>query len=332
MENKAKRTNPEGVSPSALGARALCFTLAACLAFSPIGCSSPAEPPTDEALLAFLDDRSGPPTPRPADEMMRLKADVIALPAISVTVWAIGALIVYIGSQAVFTNTIEDFEAVLGMALGQSVDWSWAEETGEPLEQADHLTESLNRIAYRSETSDFYSITGNDYLRFLTMTSPITVLDPQKLKDLMDGKVRPWGKYAKEFFAAIQVASMQARHLAVDDTGRGLCVRATVHSIADSPVPYVSMARATGAGDVIPAAVFASVKATIRCGMYDSNVREFIYSYYNVSGPRSIVADIFITHMLKTAKLIYKYVEVCQMPPNIQVDLDGGDCHDVTLH
>ena len=106
---------------------------------------------------------------------------------------------VYIGSQAVLQNTVEDFETVLNMALGRSADWSWAEETNEVSLQAQHLTESLNRIAYRSEGSDFYSINGNDYLRFLSMVSPITMLDPKKLKDLVDGKVRPWDTYAKEF-------------------------------------------------------------------------------------------------------------------------------------
>ena len=263
---------------------------------------------------------------------MRLKADVIALPAISVTVWAVGALIVYIGSQTVFTNTIEDFETVLDMALGRAADWSWAEETGETLEQAEHLTASLNRVAYRSETSDFYSVTGNDYIRFLNMVSPIAILQPGKLAELMDGKVRPWGQYAKEFFGTLQVASVQARHLALDDTARGLCARATVNSLGQPPVPYVAMARSRGAIDIIPALVLASVKATIRCGMYDSGVRDFIYSYYNVNGSRGLVADIFISHMLKTAKLLHKYVDVCQMPPKLEVVPDGGDCHDVTLH
>jgi len=44
------------------------------------------------------------------------------------------------------------------------------------------------------------------------------------------------------------------------------------------------------------------------------------------------VADIFISHMLKTAKLLHKYVDVCQMPPKIVVNFDQGDCHDVTLN
>lgn len=310
----------------------LVVSLVFSLAMAPVGCGEPDPVLDDPALAGFLNDTAGPPEPRPSDEAMRQKADVIALPAISVTIWAVGALIVYIGSQTVFQNTIEDFEAVLDMALGRSADWSWAEETGEAQEQAEHLTASLNRVAYRSETSDFYSVTGNDYIRFLNMVSPIAILNPGKLAELMDGKIRPWGKFAKDFFAALQVASVQARHLALDDTARGLCARATVDSLAQPPVPYVGMARSRGAVDIIPALVLASLKATIRCGMYDSNVREFIYGYYGVSGPRGRLADIFISHMLKTVRLLHKYVDVCQMPPRIEVVPDGGDCHDVTLH
>ena len=66
--------------------------------------------------------------------------------------------------------------------------------------------------------------------------------------------------------------------------------------------------------------------------MYDADVREFIYSYFNVTDSRPLAVDIFITHMLKTAQLLFKYVDVRQMPPDIKVDLDGGDCHDVTFN
>ena len=306
--------------------------LVVAIACAPLGCSDPVPERAQADLEAFLNDTNGPPQPQPRDMLMRGKADVIALPAISVAVWAIGALIVYIGGQTVLTNTVDDFEVVLRMALGQSNDWSWAEDVGEPLDQADHLTEALNRIAYRSETSDFYSINGNDYLRFLTMASPITLLDPKKLKDLLDGKVRPWGEHAREYFRALQVASVRARHLTLDDTARGLCARATVYSKTVPRTPYVGLARSTGAGDVIPAAVFASLKATMRCGMYDAEIRDFVYSYYNVDGPRASLPDIFISHMLKTARLIYRYAETCQLPPNVQVTPDAGDCHDATIH
>ena len=312
--------------------RALVSLLALSLVVCPLGCSDPPIEITSPELVGFLDDTSGPPEPRASDQMRRMKADVIALPAISVTVWAVGALIVYIGSTTVFRNTIEDFEVVLGMALGNDADWDWAETNEEPLEQANHLTESLNRVAYRSENSDFYSITGNDYIRFLNMVSPIAIMDPAKLRELMDGKIRPWGQYATDFFKALQIASIQARRLAVDDTARGLCARATVYSRTEPRVPYIGLARSQGAVDVIPALVLASVKSTIRCGMYDSNVREFIYGYYNVNRPRGHLADIFISHMLKTVRLLHKYVDVCQMPPTLEVTLDAGDCHDATLN
>lgn len=317
--------------------RALCAFLSLCLAWAPMACEGPTRDPADAALQAFLNDMSAPPEPHASDTLWKGKADAIALPAISVTVWAVGALIVYIGGQEVFNNTIEDFETVLEMAFGQSADWSWAQEMNEPLNQAGHLTESLNRIAYRSEGSEFYSVNGNDYLRFLTMASPdvinaVTVIDPQKLKDLMDGKVRPWGQYAKEYFAALQIASMHARHLTEGQNGAGLCARATVKSLSPPYEDYVGLARANGPIDVIPAVVFASLKATMRCGMYDPNVRDFIYSYYNVGGPMDALPDIFISHMLKSAALLHKLVDACQTPPSVVVDMDGGDCYDVTLH
>lgn len=326
-------TNTETNTPSRCY-RGLHLALALCIGWSQIACADAPLPVEDPALASFLDDTGYPPDPKPMDDFMRMKADVIALPAISVTVWAVGALIVYIAGQEVFNNTIQDFEYVLNQALGRDADWSWAESTGEPLDQAEHLTASLKRVAYRSEDSDFYSISGNDYIRFLNMTSPIAILSPGKLQELMDGKVRPWGKFAKDYFAALQVASVQARHLAGSAAGeaQGLCARATVYSIGESPAPYLGLARARGALDVIPAAVLASVKATIRCGMFDSNVREFVYSYYKVNGSRGLMADIFISHMLKSVKLLHKYVDACQMPPKIVVDFDNGDCHDVTLH
>ncbi len=312
--------------------RVLNLCLALCVAWSQTACSDPPMTIEDPALAGFLDDTGYPPEPEPMDNFMRMKADVLVLPAISVTVWAIGALMVYIGGQAVLNTSIEDFELVLDQALGRGEDWSWAEDIGEPSSQAVHLTESLNRIAYRSEASDFYSISGNDYIRFLNMMSAVSTIDPAKLRDLLDGKVRPWGQYAKDFFAALQVASVQARHLSEGNTAEGLCARATVYSLTAPRVPYLGLARARGKVDIIPAAVLASVKATIRCGMYDADVREFIYSFYNVSGARGLVADIFISHMLKTAKLLHKYVDVCQMPPKIVVNFDQGDCHDVTLN
>jgi hypothetical protein len=286
----------------------------------------------DPALEAFLNDSAAPAEPRESDTLMKGKADVLVLPTISVTVWAVGALLVYIGTTQVFSNTVDDFENVLGMAFGQSADWEWAEQIDEPLNQADHLTESLNRIAYRSEASDFYSVNGNDYLRILNMLDAISILDPQKLKDLMDGKVRPWGQYVKDYFGALQVASMHARHLAQTSDGAGLCARATVRSLEPPNEPYVGLARASGPVDIIPAIIFASLKATIRCGMYDSSIRDYIYSYFNVSGPIDALPDIFISHMLKSASLLHKVVDKCETPPTVVVDMDGGDCYDVTLH
>jgi len=304
--------------------------LIASLLCMPVGCAQTDDP--DAALEAFLNDSSRPPEPLPHDHAMKGKADVIALPTISVTVWVVGALAVYIGGQEVFKNTIADFEVVLQSVFGHSADWDWAEQIEEPLHQADHLTESLNRIAYRSETSDFYSVNGNDYLRFLSMTSPINYLDPKKLKDLMDGKVRPWGEYAKEYFKALQIASMQARHITDSQAASGLCAVATVRSKSEPFEDYIAMAKSSGPADIIPAIIFASLKSTIRCGMYDGNIRDYVYSYYHVGGPMDALPDIFISHMLKSAKLLYKYVDSCQMPPFVQIRVDDGSCNDVTIH
>ena len=137
------------------------------------------------------------------------------------------------------------------------------------------------------------------------------------MKNLLDGKVRPWGRYAQEYFAALQVASVQARHLATDNAAQGLCARATVHALNESGTPYVGLARARGSVDIIPAVILASLKATMRCGMYDTSIREFIYGYFKVKGSRASLPDLFISHSLKTAKLLFKYVDACQMPPNI---------------
>ena len=124
-------------------------------------------------------------------------------------------------------------------------------------------------------------------------------MNPQKLKDLLDGKVRPWGRYAKDYFAALQVASVQARHLASGNTAQGLCARATVHALNEAQTPYVGLAKARGSVDIIPAVVLASLKATMRCGMYDSGIREFVYGYFKVKGSRASLPDIFISHSLK---------------------------------
>ena len=136
-----------------------------------------------------------------------------------------------------------------------------------------------------------------------------------------------WGGKRGRLFA-----SVQARHLANDNVGQGLCARAAVYALDANRTRYIGLARATGAVDVIPAVILASLKATMRCGMYDSGIREFIYSYFNVKGSRASLPDLFISHSLKTAKLLFKYVDVCQMPPEIVINLDGGDCHDVTFH
>ena len=97
--------------------KGLCVALMVSVFAMPFGCSDPPEPLPDEALETFFDDTSGPPEPTPRDQAMRAKADVIVLPTISVTVWAIGALVVYMGTQEVFRSSLEDLQYVLGQAL-----------------------------------------------------------------------------------------------------------------------------------------------------------------------------------------------------------------------
>jgi len=310
--------------------RIMSLLLVTSLAVLPLACGGPGD--VDESLEAFVTDSGGPPEPRPEDKAMKGKADVIALPAISVAVWAMGAIVVYIAGQEIFKNTIQDFEIVMEMAFGTSeADWEWAEQVGEPQDQAEHLTESLNRIAYRSEGSDFYSVNGNDYLRFLSMTSAIQIQDNETLMDLIHGEVRPLGKFAQQFFGALQVVSAQSRNLAENASGTGLCARATVTSLTEPYEDYIGLARASGPVDIIPAVVLASFRATIRCGMYDTDVRDYVYGYTNVDVLDSI-PNTFISQMLKSAGLLYKYVGVCKLPPAIQVTLDQNDCHDVTLY
>ena len=81
---------------SSRSVRGICFLLILSLLSAPIGCADPASEAA-LALQAFLDDKGAPPEPNASDNMLKGKADVIALPAISVTVWVIGALMVYIG-------------------------------------------------------------------------------------------------------------------------------------------------------------------------------------------------------------------------------------------
>lgn len=262
---------------------------------------------------------------------MKGKADVIVPPTISVAVWAVWAPIVYMGTQEVFKNTIQCFEVVFQSVFGQSADWAWAEYLNEPELQAAHLTESLNRMAYRSESSDFYSFNGNGYLRFLSLASGTAANDTVELDGILDGQVRPWGKLAKEFFQAIQGASMEARHVHVEESvNEGLCARATVKSLRAPYEDFVGRSKASGPVTVIPAIVLASLKATLRCGMYDGDVRDYAYSYYDI-GALDAIPNTFISHMVKSSVLLSKYVGARQLPPSIVVDVDAGDCNDVTL-
>ena len=304
----------------------LCFTLILCLIISPLnGCSN-----ADSELLNEVDSWSMqvdlPPETTPQDLTLRQKADVIVLPTISVVVWTVGVLVAYMSAQVIYTSTQDDFETLIN-GFSHTQDWSWADQNweSETLAQAEHLNESLEKIAYRSPTSEFYAITGNDYLRLLNLSHAIQYLDPKALKDLLDGKVRPMGQYAIEYMKALRALSMEAR--ASESASNGFCLTARVNSIP-AGVPYEGRARARNVIEVIPAAILASLKATTRCGMYDSGIREYVHGYFDVNDVRGSTIDIFISHSLKTAKLLYKYVDVCQLPPTIDLDIDTETCID----
>ena len=300
-----------------------------CLIILPLmGCGE-----DDSATLAHIDQWSRtaelPPETTAQDLTLRQKADVIVLPTISVVVWTVGVLVAYMSAQIIYTSTQDDFATLLSGAT-HTQDWSWADSNWETetQAQAQHLNESLEKIAYRSPDSEFYAVTGNDYLRLLNIASSITFLNPQKLKDLLDGKVRPLGEYAVEYMKALRALSMQSR--VQEASANGFCITAEVKSIPNQ-VPYHGVATARSQFDVIPAAILASLKATTRCGMYDSGVREYVHSYFNVKGVRGTTIDIFISHSLKTAKLLYKYVDVCQLPPLLSITPNSGECIDPGL-
>ena len=285
--------------------------------------------PDDPEVNVWLDDHAYPPQTQSEDLVRRQKADVIVLPSISITVWAIGAISAYIGAHLIYQSTASDMGSLIGEVFGQSqwneAQWEQIDWATEAHTQATHLETSLDLVAYRSPDSDFYAITGNDYIRMLNQSYYATIVSPDKLKELLDGKVRPLGGYAKEYFQALRAASMQARHFSAE--AQGLCVQAEVTSIKGQ-IPYLGLAKAHNHVDVIPAAILASLKATVRCGMFDVDIVEFVNGYFKVSGQRGATIDIFISHMLRTARLIYKYVDVCQLPPKLTVTLDKNDCND----
>ena len=127
---------------------------------------------------------------------------------------------------------------------------------------------------------------------------------------------------------ALQALSMQSR--VEDAAANGYCVTAEVKTIKDQ-VPYHGVAQARNQMEIIPAAVLASLKATTRCGLYDSNIRDFVHGYFKVKGVRGAPIDIFISHTLRTAKLLYKYVDVCQLPPRLTLEPNVGTCIDSGL-
>ena len=295
------------------------------------GCASEAENPgpseaVRQAHERFLQSSDFPPEPRADDLIRKEKADVIVLPTVTLSVWAIGVIAAYVSGVVVYYSNKAEFDQLVGDALaGSQGGWDniddWLE--AESYAQAQHVSDSLEQVIYRSETSDFYAVTGNDYLHFLNATAQIEYINPQKLKDLLDGKVRPLAGYAKEFLTMLRELSVEARHA---DTGAGICMRAQVARVDNPGVVYVASARANGPGDVIPAALLASLKATVQCGTYDVDIMDYIYGYYEVKGPLSSLTNIFFSHIFRTARLLYMYVDACQLPPQLTFEPGNALC------
>ena len=279
-----------------------------------------------EAHERFLMSDDFPPAPREDDRFRKEKADVIVLPTVTLSVWAIGVIAAYVSGVVVYYSNKAEFDQMVGDALaGSQGGWDNLDEwlEAESHAQAQHVSDSLERVIYRSESSDFYAITGNDYLHFLNATAQIDYLDPRKLKDLLDGKVRPLAGYAREFLTMLRELSVEARHA---DTGAGICMRAQVSRVDNPEVVYMASARANGPSDVIPAALLASLKATVQCGTYDVEIMEYIYGYYEVKGPLSSLTDIFFSHIFRTARLLYMYVDACQLPPQLTFEPGNALC------
>ena len=300
------------------------------LAFSlcMVGCEEGRAPSELDSFERWVTQSDAPPPTTPEDLLKRQKADVIVLPSVSIAVWAIGVLVAYVGTHIVYHSDVGEFSSILGDAFTSSDDWDWVDWETESDLQASHMSASLERVAYRSPDSDFYAYTGNDYLHFLNLANHARILDPGELKEMLDGKIRPFGRYAKEYFNALRKASVRARYQ--QENPDGLCVISKVHSIPDK-TPYYGLAKATNHIDVIPAAILASIKATTRCGMYNENIRDFVYGFFSVDDVRGTLVDIFLSHGMRSARLLYDYVDVCQLPPSIEVKSDRATCEDPQL-
>ncbi|MEE2644669.1 MAG: hypothetical protein VYD19_07020 [Myxococcota bacterium] len=305
------------------------LALSALLVFASFGCADRASDPRviDPAHLQFIEESSFPPEPQAGDQIRKEKADVIVLPTVSLSVWAIGAIAAYISGVVVYYSSSEDFAYLWNETFGARSDpWEELDRAAQEVEshaQAEHVSTSLEQVIYRSETSDFYALTGNDYLHFMNATAQISYLDPKTLRDLLDGKVRPLAGYAKTYLDQIRQLSMEGRYESASD---GFCIRAEISRVDNPAVTYMASARAHGATDVIPAAILASLKATIQCGTYDPKIMDFVYGYYEVNGPLGSITDVFISHLFRSVKLLYKYVDTCQLPPKLTMTLNEGSC------
>ena len=278
----------------------------------------------DIATSQWLDGEEAPPETTAQDRVNRSKADVIVLPAVGFTVWTVGVLAAYVSGVMIYLSNSNDFGAILGGAVAQDYDWDDIDWREESTLQADILSTSLDEVVYRSPTSDFYAYTGNDYLHFLNLTAQIRFLNPKDFKDMLDGKVRPWAGYVRGYVDALRSLSIKARHNY--DNGE-FCVKAEVRTI-DGNLPYMGLAKAHNQATIIPAAILASLKATTRCGMWDADVRETIEGYFKVSDVYSGFVDTFLSHTMKTAKLLFKYTDACQLPPTISIAPAENNCID----
>ena len=291
-------------------------------------CNTEVIPPETIALKTWLNSATYPPSTNEEDLIQRQGQTTVVLPDIKMTVWAVGVITGYMNEHLIYYSDVRTMVSLLIETLGEPPwnDFNWKTET---YQQAEHLEIALSMIAYRSPDSNFYAITGNDFIRLLNHSYYARIMDPEAFQTLIlseeniSEKIQPLVGYAKEYFSDVRRASIVSRYF--KSSAQGICFRAEVRSIGGR-VPYIGLAKARDETDAIAAMTLASLKATIRCGINNSDMRDFIYEHLEINEQNNTIVDLFIYHMLHIPHLIYQYIDSCQLPPTIIVTLNKDDC------
>ena len=291
-------------------------------------CNTEVVPPETIAMRTWLNSASYPPSSQDEDLEKRQTQSKMLLPDIQMTVWAVGVITGYIGEHLVYYSDVSTMVSLLVDTLGDPPwdNFNWETETHD---QARDLENHLSLIAYRSVNSDFYAITGNDFVKLLNHAYYAKIMDSVSFNLLITSnsnlseRVQPLVGYAKEYFNDLRRLSIKTRY--ADSETQGVCVRAEVVSF-NGQIPYIGLAKAQNKDDAMPAMVLASLKATVRCGMNQSNIRDFIYEHIQTDQQNKILVDLFLSHMFYVPHLIYQYIDLCQLPPKIIITLNQADC------